>query len=41
MPDDSLWKHTSGTWLFDMAMLGALSIFYLCFVRFKIRLKSG
>jgi ABC transport system ATP-binding/permease protein len=41
MPDDSHWKHTSGTWLFDMAMLGALSIFYLCFVRFKIRLKSG
>ena len=41
MPDDSLWKHNQGTWLFDMAMLGALSIFYLCFVRFKIRLKSG
>ena len=41
MPDDSHWKHNSGTWLFDMAMLGALSIFYLCFVRFKIRLKSG
>lgn len=41
MPADPLWKHDSGTWLFDMAMLGALSIFYLCFVRFKIRLKSG
>ena len=41
LPDDSLWKHTSDTWLFDMAMLGALSIFYVCFVRFKIRLKAG
>jgi ABC transport system ATP-binding/permease protein len=41
MPDDSHWRHDSGTWLFDMAMLGALSIFYLCFVRFKIRLKAG
>jgi hypothetical protein len=41
MPDDSFWKHTSGTWLLDMGMLAGLSIFYLCFVRFKIRLKSG
>ena len=41
MPDDAFWKHTSSAWIFDMAMLGALSIFYLCFVRFKIRLKSG
>ena len=41
MPDDSHWKHTSGAWLFDMAMLGVLSIFYVCFVRFKIRLKAG
>ncbi|MDT5124536.1 MAG: hypothetical protein QOH54_180, partial [Mycobacterium sp.] len=32
---------TSGTWLFDMGMLAALSIGYLLFVRFKIRLKSG
>jgi hypothetical protein len=24
-----------------MAMLGVLSIFYVCFVRFKIRLKAG
>jgi ABC-type multidrug transport system ATPase subunit len=41
MPDDSHWKHTSDAWLFDMAMLGVLSIFYVCFVRWKIRLKSG
>lgn len=41
MPDDSHWKHDSGAWILDMAMLGGLSIFYLCFVRFKIRLKSG
>ena len=41
MPDDSHWKHESGAWILDMAMLGALSVFYLCFVRFKIRLKSG
>ncbi|MDT5127828.1 MAG: transport system ATP-binding/permease protein [Mycobacterium sp.] len=40
-PQDSHWKHTSGTWLFDMGMLAALSIGYLLFVRFKIRLKSG
>ncbi len=41
MPDDSFWKHTSGTWLFNMAMLAALSIFYVSFVRWKIRLKGG
>ena len=41
MPDDSHWKHTSGAWLFDMAMLAALSVFYVAFVRFKIRLKAG
>lgn len=41
MPDDSLWKHTSGAWLFNMAMLAALSVFYVSFVRWKIRLKGG
>jgi ABC-type multidrug transport system ATPase subunit len=41
MPDDSLWRHTSGTYLLNLAMLAALSIFYLSFVRFKIRLKGG
>jgi hypothetical protein len=40
-PKDSHWEHTSGTWLFDMAMLGVLSVFYVTFVRWKIRLKAG
>jgi energy-coupling factor transporter ATP-binding protein EcfA2 len=40
-PKDSHWKHTSGTWLFDMGMLVVLSMGYLTFVRFKIRLKGG
>ena len=30
-----------GTWLFDFGMLVALSVFYLTFVRWKIRLKAG
>jgi ABC transport system ATP-binding/permease protein len=41
MPDDSFWKHTSGAWFLDMGMLAALSVFYVAFVRFKIRLKAG
>jgi ABC-type multidrug transport system ATPase subunit len=41
VPDDSLWKHTSGTWFLNMAMLAALSLFYISFVRWKIRLKGG
>jgi ABC-type multidrug transport system ATPase subunit len=41
LPDDSLWKHTSGAWLFNMAMLAGLSIFYITFVRWKIRLRGG
>jgi ABC-type multidrug transport system ATPase subunit len=40
-PQDSHWKHTSGAWLFNMAMLGAVCIGYLSFVRWKIRLKGG
>jgi ABC-type multidrug transport system ATPase subunit len=40
MPDDALWKHTAGAWLFNMAMLAGLSIFYISFVRWKIRLKG-
>ncbi|WP_018601693.1 FHA domain-containing protein [Mycobacterium sp. 155] len=40
VPDDSLWKHSEGAWLFNMAMLAALSIFYVSFVRWKIRLKG-
>ena len=41
MPDDAHWRHSSGAWILDMAMLAALSVFYLSFVRFKIRLKAG
>jgi ABC transport system ATP-binding/permease protein len=40
-PQDSHWKHTSGAWLFDIAMLAALCVFYTGFVRWKIRLKGG
>jgi ABC transport system ATP-binding/permease protein len=39
-PKDSHWHHTPGTWWFDMGMLVVISIFYLGFVRWKIRLKS-
>ncbi|MGV0635792.1 ATP-binding cassette domain-containing protein [Mycolicibacillus trivialis] len=38
IPQDSLWKHSTGTWLFDMAMLVALSVLYSGVVRWKIRL---
>jgi hypothetical protein len=41
VPKDSHWHHNAGTWWFDMAMLGVISIFYLSFVRWKIRLKGG
>lgn len=41
IPRDSHWKHTPSAWLFDMGMLAFISIFYLGFVRWKIRLKSG
>jgi ABC-type multidrug transport system ATPase subunit len=40
-PQDSHWKHTAGAWLFNMAMLGAICVGYLSFVRWKIRLKGG
>ena len=40
-PKDSHWEHTPSAWLFNMAMLAAISIFYVSFVRWKIRLKSG
>jgi hypothetical protein len=40
-PQDSHWKHEPGTWWFNMAMLGAICVGYLSFVRWKIRLKSG
>lgn len=41
VPRDSHWEHTAKAWTFDMAMLVLLSFFYLGFVRWKIRLKSG
>ncbi|WP_139822265.1 FHA domain-containing protein [Mycobacterium lacus] len=41
VPMDSHWRHTPGAWWFDMGMLAALSIVYLGFVRWKIRLKGG
>lgn len=37
--EDRFWQHTSKIWLFDMAMLATLSVFYACFVRWKIRLR--
>jgi ABC transport system ATP-binding/permease protein len=40
-PQDSHWKHTAGTWWFNMAMQGAICVGYLSLVRFKIRLKAG
>ncbi|MGY4710310.1 FHA domain-containing protein [Mycolicibacterium sp. CBM1] len=40
-PKDRHWEHTASAWWFDMAMLGALCMGYLSFVRWKIRLKSS
>ncbi len=40
-PKDRHWEHTSGAWLFDMAMLAAISVFYVSFVRWRIRLKGA
>ncbi|HEX3545880.1 MAG TPA: FHA domain-containing protein [Mycobacterium sp.] len=40
-PNDRHWQHTSGAWLFDMAMLAAISVGYTAFVRWRIRLKGG
>ncbi|OBI71485.1 FHA domain-containing protein [Mycobacterium sp. E740] len=39
-PNDRHWEHTSGTWLFDMAMLALICIGYTAFVRWRIRLSS-
>ena len=41
VPQDSHWRHTPVAWWFDMAMLAFISICYLSFVRWKIRLKGG
>ncbi len=40
-PKDHWWEHQAHSWLFDMAMLAALSVGYLTFVRWKIRLKGA
>jgi ABC transport system ATP-binding/permease protein len=39
VPEDRFWQHTPKIWLLDMGMLAALSLFYACFVRWKIRLR--
>jgi ABC transport system ATP-binding/permease protein len=39
LPQDRFWAHTSKIWLFDMGMLAALSLFYLSFVRWRLRLR--
>lgn len=40
-PKDSHWEHTAGAWWFDMGMLAAISVGYLTFVRWRIRLKGA
>jgi len=40
VPQDAHWHHTPGAWWFDMGMLVAISVFYLSFVRWRIRLKG-
>ncbi len=40
-PKDDHWQHTASAWWFDMAMLAAISLGYLTFVRWKIRLKPA
>ncbi|WIM88817.1 ATP-binding cassette domain-containing protein [Candidatus Mycobacterium wuenschmannii] len=39
LPQDQFWQHTKHFWLLDMGMLAGLTVFYACFVRWKIRLK--
>jgi ABC transport system ATP-binding/permease protein len=41
VPHDSHWRHTPAAWWFDMGMLALISLCYLSFVRWKIRLKGG
>jgi ABC transport system ATP-binding/permease protein len=38
-PKDQHWNHTKSAWLFDMAMLAVLCVFYSGIVWWKIRLK--
>ena len=37
---DSHWQHTASTWLFDMAMLGVLTVLFAGFARWRLRLKT-
>ncbi len=39
LPQDSHWLHTRSAWVFDMAMLFALTVIYSVIVRWNIRLK--
>ncbi len=39
LPHDRFWEHTSKIWLLDIGMLAALSLFYACFVRWRLRLR--
>ena len=38
-PKDSHFKHTASTWLFDIGMLGVLTVVYASFVGWRSRLK--
>jgi len=40
LPDDRFWHHSTGSWLFDIGALVVLSVCYLGFVRWRIRLKG-
>jgi energy-coupling factor transporter ATP-binding protein EcfA2 len=39
LPQDQFWQHTRHFWLMGMGMLAGLTVFYACFVRWKIRLR--
>ncbi|MFD6196117.1 ATP-binding cassette domain-containing protein [Mycobacteriaceae bacterium NPDC060252] len=39
-PQDELWNHDAGTWLFDMGILALLALAMAAFVRWRIRLKG-
>jgi hypothetical protein len=40
-PKDDLWNHEPKSWLFNMGMLAVISLFYIGFVRWRIRLKGS
>ncbi len=39
LPQDQFWQHTRHFWMLDMGMLAGLTVFFACFVRWKIRLR--